>query len=139
MNNNEIYQSGSCNIGEVEIQQRKRIGMIGLIISSVFYFFHIIFSFFSGYSPLWGILIFPPSLIMTIGFVQARERFCAAFGLTNRYNLTDKLHLTLEVTDEDSKKRDRIKSYWIILKSTLYALAISTSAIIISFILVNYV
>jgi len=138
MNTSENYQPGSCNIGEAEIRQRKRIGMVGLIITSVLIFFHLIFSFVPDYSPFWGIFIFPSSLVMTIGLVQAKERFCAAYGLTNKYNLSEKLNLTLKVTDENSKTKDKLKSYIIIIKSILYALIVSFSAIIISIIIVNF-
>ena len=138
MDNTEKYQPGSCNIGEAEIRQRKRIGMVGLIITSIFIFFHLIFSFISNYNPLWGIFIFPPSLVMMIGFIQAKERFCAAYGLTNKYNISDKLNLTLKVTDEDSKNKDKQKSYWIIIKSILYALIVTLSAIIISMVIVSF-
>ncbi|MFX0184911.1 MAG: hypothetical protein ACFE95_17655, partial [Candidatus Hodarchaeota archaeon] len=63
MTGNAEYVAGSCNIGSAEINQRKRIGFIGLSITGFGIMVYIPSIIILNINPLLGILfIFPGTL-----------------------------------------------------------------------------
>ena len=78
------YVPGACNIGSREIMRRRAVGIAALV-----------FTLISGYTLLaaddltraarWG--IFFPLFVSAIGFIQARNKFCMAYGLAGTFNL----------------------------------------------------
>lgn len=111
------YLPGVCNIGSREIIRRRAVGIAALI-----------FAVISGYTLLmagdisrtarWG--IFFPLLVSAIGFIQARNRFCLAYGLAGTFNF-GKIGDMERVFDAESKKSDRRKALSILIQSALIA------------------
>lgn len=111
------YLPGVCNIGAREIMRRRAVGIAALV-----------FALISGYTLLmaddlnraarWG--VFFPLFVSTIGFIQARSKFCLAYGLAGTFNF-GKIGDMERVFDAESKKSDRRKALSILVQSALIA------------------
>ena len=114
---NSSYVPGVCNIGSREIMRRRAVGIAALV-----------FAIISGYtlfvaddlnkSARWG--VFFPLLVSAIGFIQARNKFCLAYGLAGTFNF-GKIGDMERVFDAESKKSDRRKALGILIQSTIIA------------------
>ncbi len=106
------YVAGSCNIGPREIRRRQLVGGIGLFltISTIFGFSH------QHASHLARFGVFLPALIMSIGYLQGRKKFCLAFGLSGLFNF-GKLGNTRRVISESDRKIDRQAAIRLLLQA----------------------
>jgi hypothetical protein len=99
------YHPGACNIGPAEIARRRRTGIVGLAAAAV-------------RAAALGLLDLPaatrwlvaiPLAVGAIGLLQARFRFCAAFGLAGVRNFG--APGTVErVEDTAARRADRAKA-----------------------------
>lgn len=115
------YVPGVCNIGAREIIRRRTVGIAAFV-----------FALLSGYTLLmadqvtqsarWS--IFFPLLVSAIGFIQARNKFCLAYGLAGTFNF-GKISEMERVFDLESKKADRKKAISILIQATLAAAIIT--------------
>ena len=122
------YIPGVCNIGKREILRRRAVGIAALV-----------FAVISGYTLLmtdgaarsarWA--IFFPLLVSAIGFIQARNRFCLAYGLAGTFNFGT-IGEMKRVFDAESKKSDRRKAVAILLQAALVAAAITLVFMLVS-------
>jgi hypothetical protein len=96
------YIPGSCNIGIREIRRRQLVGGIGLFltISTVFGFYH------QHATRMARFGTFLPALVMCIGYLQGRKKFCMGFGFSGLFNF-GKLGNTRRVISEFDRKIDR--------------------------------
>ena len=111
------YLPGVCNIGSREIMRRRAVGIAALV-----------FAMISGYtlyaaddltkSARWG--VFFPLFVSAIGFIQARNKFCLAYGLAGTFNF-GKIGDMERVFDAESKKSDRSKALVILVQSAIIA------------------
>lgn len=111
------YLPGVCNIGSREIMRRRAVGIAALV-----------FALISGYtlyaaddltkSARWG--VFFPLFVSAIGFIQARSKFCLAYGLAGTFNF-GKIGDMERVFDAESKKSDRSKALLILVQSAIIA------------------
>jgi len=111
------YLPGVCNIGSREIMRRRTVGIAALV-----------FALISGYtlyaaddltkSARWG--VFFPLFVSAIGFIQARSKFCLAYGLAGTFNF-GKIGDMERVFDAESKKSDRSKALVILVQSAIIA------------------
>lgn len=131
------YSAGVCNIGEAEIKQRRRIGYIGLGLTlfAIIVFLGLVYSI--KLDPFFGVIIFIPAEMSAIGLIQARNKFCAAYGLTHQQNTSSGLGLTLKIEDKYSQREDRNKALKIILQSLVVALIITVLTILGGIIIVQ--
>lgn len=114
------YVAGSCNIGKGEIRRRQTVALIGLFLI-----------FFSA-STILGteqprsvrLSIFLPAMIFAVGFIQARKKFCLAYGLAGTFNF-GRLGSITKVQSEQDKKADRKTAINIFAQSALLAGAIT--------------
>ena len=114
---NSGYLPGVCNIGSREIMRRRAVGIAALV-----------FALISGYtlyaaddltkSARWG--VFFPLFVSAIGFIQARSKFCLAYGLAGTFNF-GKIGDMERVFDAESKKSDRSKALVILVQSAIIA------------------
>ncbi|MFX0051772.1 MAG: hypothetical protein ACFFAJ_11870 [Candidatus Hodarchaeota archaeon] len=128
MTENTEYVAGICNIGSAEITQRKRIGFIGLAITGFGIIVYIPSIIILNINPLIGILFIFPGTITSIGFIQAREKFCAAYGFSSVANVSVQLGKTVRIEDKIDRKKDRNKAIIILIQSIL--IGISTAAVL---------
>jgi hypothetical protein len=111
------YVPGACNIGSREILRRRTVGVAALV-----------FALVSGYTLLAAedlartarAGIFFPLLVSAIGFIQARNKFCLAYGLAGTFNF-GKMGDMERVFDAESKKIDRRKAISILIQAALIA------------------
>jgi hypothetical protein len=114
------YIAGSCNIGKGEIRRRQTVALIGLFL--IFFSASTILG--TDQSRSVRLSIFLPAMIFAVGFIQARKKFCLAYGLAGTFNF-GKLGSISKVQSEEDKKADRKTAINIFVQSALLAAAIT--------------
>ncbi len=118
------YIPGSCNIGEGEINRRRIVAAIGFVLS-----LSALTTFITtDVSQSVRLGIFIPLLVMSIGWVQSRKKFCLAYGFTGTFNF-GKLGQISRVADPIARAADRRTALMIFAQSTLYA-AVLTALVV---------
>ena len=114
------YIPGSCNIGRREVRRRQLVAAIGLFLTV-----STIFGFASQHSSRVSRLsTFLPALVMSIGYLQARKKFCLAFGFSGLFNF-GKLGATRRVISALDRKIDRQAALRLLLQAAGLAVAIT--------------
>ena len=72
--------------------------------------------------------IFLPALVMSVGWVQSRKRFCLAYGFAGTFNFGNLGKLS-KVSDQADRAADRNTAVRIFGQSALYA-ALITAAVV---------
>ncbi|MUV90062.1 hypothetical protein GJ629_09285 [Halapricum sp. CBA1109] len=75
------YQAGACNIGGRERESRRRLGYAGFALAVVYTLAAMALSLPPDFAAGTGVLVYGGAL----GVLQARERFCVAYGMTGQY------------------------------------------------------
>jgi len=114
------YVAGSCNIGKGEIKRRQTIALLGVFL--IFFSASTILGTDQGRSVRLSIFI--PAMIFAVGFIQARKKFCLAYGLAGTFNF-GKLGSISKVQNEEDKKVDRKTAINILIQSAALASAIT--------------
>ena len=104
--------AGACNIGPQEIRRRKAVAYLGLFLTLL----ALIGFIKTGASASARIGIFFPALVFSIGFIQARKKFCLAYGFLGTFNL-GKLGDISKVSSKEDKAADRATALGILLQS----------------------
>jgi hypothetical protein len=68
--------------------------------------------------------IFLPALVMSVGWVQSRKRFCLAYGFAGTFNF-GALGKLSKVSDQAARAADRKTATKIFAQSALYAAVIT--------------
>lgn len=76
------YRAGTCNIGRAEIDRRRRSGIAGLLTAATLAVLMLV----AGTDPVLRWIVAVPLYVGLLGLVQARLRFCVAFGLAGFRN-----------------------------------------------------
>lgn len=114
------YIAGTCNLGAGEINRRRVVALIGLLLS-----LSTLVTFIStGASRGVRLGIFLPLLMMSVGWVQSRKRFCLAYGFAGTFNF-GKLGQLSRVADPADRAADRRTALIIFAQSALYAAALT--------------
>jgi hypothetical protein len=114
------YIPGTCNIGGGEVTRRRMVALLGLILtlSST----ATLISTEANRQSRLG--IFLPALVMSVGWVQSRKRFCLAYGFAGTFNF-GALGKLSKVSDQASRAADRKTAIKIFAQSALYAAVIT--------------
>ena len=116
----EGYIPGICNLGAGEINRRRMVAAIGLFLS-----LSTLTTFLStNASREVRIGIFLPLLMMSVGWVQSRKKFCLAYGFAGTFNF-GKLGQLSRVADPADRAADRRTAIIIFAQSALYAAALT--------------
>ena len=118
------YVPGTCNIGDGEVSRRRMVALIGLI----FTLSSLATSITNGASREARLGIFIPALVMSVGWVQSRKKFCLAYGFAGTFNF-GKLGAISRVADPVARAADRKTAVKIFAQSALYA-AIITAVVV---------
>lgn len=102
------YAAGRCNIGTAEIERRRRIGHVGLALAVGLFLALLV----AGAPRESRLLLFFPAAASAAGYLQARLRFCAAFGARGVFNF-GRLGDLRHVIDRESLRRDRLMAFGI--------------------------
>ena len=116
----DTYVPGSCNIGKGEIRRRQTVAIIGAILTLV------TFSYLTASkSPhATRLVLFIPALVFSTGWVQARKKFCLAFGFMGTFNF-GKLGQLSKVATKEEREIDRNTALNILVQAIILALAIT--------------
>ena len=126
--NNTQYIPGVCNIGPAEIRLRQRAGWIGITLTAVLWSLMA----YLGAGALWRLLLFFPSALSAVGFIQARMHFCAAFGMRGLFNFGSEVGRTDSALQAEFRAEDRKKALQIIVYSVLAGLIVASIAYFVS-------
>lgn len=119
------YIPGTCNIGKGEIRRRQSVGLIGLLISISFL---LTFNAVDA-PPIIRLGIFFPLFVASIGFVQARSKFCLAYGFAGTFNI-GKMGDIKRVASKEDRAADRATALKILGKSFVLA-ALATGVVLV--------
>jgi hypothetical protein len=119
------YVAGSCNIGPSEIHRRYQVAITGGVLYSLL----AIFLIASDQSTSTRLIAFAPAMLASVGFIQARNRFCFAYGLMGVFNF-DSAGDVKKIKDPAALKADRTNALKIIVKSFLLA-SLMTALVVI--------
>ena len=114
------YRAGACNIGPAEIARRRRAGIVGIGVTLVLAAALIAV----GAPPLVRLAIAVPLAVGILGFLQARARFCVAYGLGGLRNF-GALGSESKVTDTADRKADQRRALLMALGAGGVALVIA--------------
>lgn len=120
------YIPGTCNIGAGEINRRRMVALIGLILTIS----SLATSIANSASRQARLSIFIPALIMSVGWVQSRKKFCLAYGFAGTFNF-GKLGAISRVADPAARAADRITAIKIFAQSALYAALVTALVVAI--------
>jgi hypothetical protein len=114
----DVYRAGACNIGPAEIARRRTFGRIGLAVSAI-----VALALLGAGAPaIVRLLVALPVAGSAISLLQARLRFCAAFGFAGLRNLGP-LGGEERVADAAARRTDRGMALRIIAAGSLVGLA----------------
>lgn len=117
------YVAGSCNIGPDEIKRRKTFAVAGLVL----FLISLIGAFGTHATHYTRLGTFIPAMLFSTGFVQARKKFCLAFGLAGTFNFS-KVGQINKVLSPEERKADRRTALSILFQAFLLA-AVMTAVV----------
>jgi hypothetical protein len=112
------YRPGTCNIGPAEIARRRRAGVVG--IGAAIALAAALLVVDAPVAARW--LVALPLAVGAVGLLQARLRFCAAYGAAGVRNF-GALGEAERVEDAAARRADRSKSAAIFLAGGAIGLA----------------
>jgi hypothetical protein len=116
------YQPGVCNIGPAEIARRRRAGYAGLAAAATVAAVLLV----SG-APAWSRLaVAAPVSAALSGFIQARCKFCAGYGLAGLQNM-GRLGAEQRVEDDAARRADRARALQINVASIVGGLLVAVA------------
>lgn len=123
------HQPGVCNIGPAEISRRKQGAYFGLALTLLWF---IALHFMKANRALY-LTEFFPSMAFTIGWNQARSKFCVAFGLMGVFNFgpLGKESELQKVESLDLRAIDRKFALNLIAKSALWSVLITAALVLL--------
>lgn len=122
------YIPGVCNIGPAEIKRRQQAGWAALIVTVALWLLLIIVD---AAAP-WRLLLFFPASFAALGFLQARLRFCAGFGMQGLRNFGPQAGKTDTIEQAEFRRKDRQKAIQIGLYAALIGLAVAVVAFLLT-------
>lgn len=123
----DSYVPGVCNINRAEIAYRRKAGYVGLGISLIL----AIALFGLGVSRWYRLVLFVPLFIAAIGFLQAKNKFCVAYGANGKQNATEGSAKAREVSNQDAKATDKNRARTMNIQAALLALVGTAAAVIL--------
>lgn len=104
------YIPGVCNIGPADIRMRRMVGYVGLTLTiALFVLFYLV-----PVDAAWRTIVFIPATLAAMGFLQAYLHFCAKFGMSGLFNVSDDMKHQESVDQAEYRKKDQQKAVTII-------------------------
>jgi hypothetical protein len=98
------YQAGLCNIGESEVNYRKKV--VGFVSATVALALYVILVFFNVSIFIYAVLLVPVFAAVH-GFVEAKSGFCTSYAKAGKYNMASEVGVTQDVLSQDKRDLDR--------------------------------
>lgn len=114
------YQAGKCNIGPSEIHRRYQAALL----AGALYLLLAIAFIVTDESQKLRLIAFIPAMGASVGYVQARRRFCLAYGLAGLFNF-DRAGNVKKVVDKDALTADRAYAIKVLALSLLPAIVMT--------------
>lgn len=121
------YTPGVCNINDAEARYRKKAFYLGLAIGLPLFVVLVVLRA----HPLIGLVLFIPSWIGAIGYLQAKHKFCVGYAASGVHNTSDKYGETEAIIDEAQKKLDKKRARSVNIQSMLIAAIVTTTAYVV--------
>jgi hypothetical protein len=120
------YIPGTCNIGKAEIRQRWVVSLVGLgfAISSA------VGLVVADAPPTARLAVFLPLMVWATGMVQARKKFCMAYGLAGTFSITG-LGKISRVADPALRRIDRVAALRILAQAAVWAAAVTGAFVLL--------
>lgn len=129
MSKPDKYIPGVCNIGPAEIRMRRASGYFGLAITIVLF----VLFYFVPTDPLFRAAVFLPATLAASGFLQAQLHFCARFGMTGLFNVSEDMKHQQTVDQAEFRRKDQQKALTIIIGSAIIGIAVAVAAYFLPF------
>lgn len=120
------YRPGVCNIGAEEVARRRRGAWVAGLAAAVFYLGLLAI----GAPDVVRFVVAVPAAGAAVSWLQARERFCVAFGSTGTYNFGPVGELE-QVTEDDARRADRRKVVSMVGRGALIGIAVGVVAVLV--------
>ncbi len=121
------YVPGVCNINHAEIAYRRKAGYFGLGVTVVLFVVMLALNL----NPWLRILLVVPAYVAVIGFLQAKNKFCVAYGAAGKQNADESSDAATSITDKAAVLRDKVKARSMNLQAAVIALAVALLACLI--------
>lgn len=124
------YIPGVCNIGPAEIRRRNIVGITGFVVSAIL----LIWFYYAAVPDLLRLFVIIPAFIGAMGFLQAQFHFCAKFGMSGIFNVSDDdIQRTESIDQAEFRRKDRQKALSILAYSIAIAWAIALTAYLLPY------
>ena len=121
------YIPGVCNINHKEVAYRRKAGYFGLG-----FFVVIAAAFLALAVNRWFyVLLFVPAFVAAIGFLQAKNKFCVAYGAGGQQNADDGSEKARNITDTDAVSKDKKRSRQMNLQAAGIAVIATAAAVVL--------
>lgn len=111
------YIPGICNIGKIEMEDRKKSAIASLSISVVAFITMLLL----GAPSIFRLILFIPVFGGMLGLLQYYFHFCAAFALKGVFNFSEKLKQTETVSDKAFRRKDQLMALKIFFLSFVFS------------------
>lgn len=130
--NQSTYIPGICNINSAEVAYRRKAMYLG-IGASVF----VLVALITLKADWWLAIVclFIPVYTAAISYLQVRNRFCAAYGLSGMQNADEGSQHASDVSDDDARQKDTNKTW----RMNAQALAMTVSVLAVCVLIFAYV
>lgn len=118
------YVPGACNLGRDEVRRRQVVGWIGLFACVVL----LAVLVFANFDSRWRLLLFLPAMIAALGFLQARQRFCVAYGFAGVQNAKPGFSPPERVVQPHFRRKDRSTSVMLVALAVLVGILVALAA-----------
>jgi hypothetical protein len=120
------YRPGECNIGPAEVARRRRAVLVGLVATLALYL-----GLLAIAAPdLVRFIVAVPAASTAISWLQVRERFCVAFGVSGVFNF-GRLGELDQVADAEARRADRRKVRSMVLRGSAIGLVVGVLAVLV--------
>jgi hypothetical protein len=120
------YRPGVCNIGPEEVARRRRGAWAAGLATAVFYLG--LLAIGAPDVVRFGVAV--PAAAAAVSWLQARERFCVAFGSTGTFNFGPVGELE-QVDDAAARRADRRKVASMVGRGALIGVAVGLLAVLV--------
>jgi hypothetical protein len=122
MNESQSYIPGMCNINKAEVAYRKKAMWLGIGVSAVLLIVLVALS-----APvLTRLILFVPTYVATIGYLQVKNKFCVAYGSSGKQNASEGSDSASTIEDEAALAADKKKT------RTMHLQALGTTVVIVA-------
>jgi hypothetical protein len=121
------YIPGVCNINPKEVAYRRRVGQIGLAIFVIL----LVALMLIHVTHLLRVVLLLPAFVSAIGYLQAKNHFCVAYGGSGQENATTGSAKANKVTDNTAIAADKKRTRQINLQAAGLAVLATIIAIVL--------